>query len=113
MSKHKNSTSWKPGQSGNPKGRPSRGHSISDWFKAMLSSDQETKEKLTRAILKQALRGDVAAQKMIWQYMDGMPQQDITSGGEPLGTFTDDQVTKIAKRITTRSRVNGDTPSQD
>ena len=83
------STSYKPGQSGNPKGRPKKGYSITETVKSMLNAKPEIKQALANKVLEKALKGDIAAQKMIWQYMDGMPQQDITSGGDKIGTRID------------------------
>lgn len=64
-----------PGVSGNPNGRPPKGHSITDMFKQMLDNTPEKKLELVEAIYNAAIAGDSAAQKMIWNYMDGMPQQ--------------------------------------
>jgi len=75
---------FEKGKSGNPKGRPPKGYSITEWFQDMLGSDPEAKEKMGRAIWAKALRGDIAAQKLVWNYMDGMPQHDVTSGGEKI-----------------------------
>lgn len=87
--------SWKKGQSGNPNGRPKKGYSITEWFQEMFTADPEAKDKLGKAIYDKALKGDIAAQKIVWNYMDGMPQQklDHTSGGKPiaiLGGATND-----------------------
>ena len=73
---------FKKGVSGNPKGRPKKGYSITEWFKGMLKSNPEVKDKIGNAIVKKALAGDVAAQKLVWSYMDGMPQQEIKAEGE-------------------------------
>lgn len=75
------STSYKKGQSGNLNGRPPKGYSITEMFRAMLSSKPEVKEALQNAILKKALQGDSPAQKLIWNYMDGMPKQGIEMTG--------------------------------
>jgi len=74
------STSYKPGQSGNLNGRPKKGYSITEWFKEMLASKPEVKDALGKSIIKKALEGDSAAQRLVWNYMDGMPKQkaDIT-----------------------------------
>jgi hypothetical protein len=88
---NKRNPSWfKPGQSGNPAGRPLKGYSITDTFKQMLGEKPEVKKALVNKILKQALDGDTPAAKMIWQYMDGMPSQsmDLTSKGESIKTPT-------------------------
>lgn len=74
-------TQFKPGQSGNPNGRPKKGYSITEWFKEMLDSKPEVKDAIGKSIMKKALEGDTAAQKMVWQYMDGMPQQKIEHEG--------------------------------
>lgn len=77
---------FKPGQSGNPKGRPPKGYSITEMMKEMLASDPDLKKEIGYKIAEKAKRGDMAAMKMLWQYMDGMPQQnvDLKSGDEPL-----------------------------
>ena len=61
----------------NRNGRPKKGYSITEWFKKMLKSDPKIKDALGKAILSKALRGDTAAQRMIWNYMDGLPKQII------------------------------------
>lgn len=80
---------WQPGESGNPKGRPKKGYSISEMMKELLESDPEKKRALVEAILAKAMTGDVAAMKAIWNYMDGMPLQatDVTSQGEKVSGF--------------------------
>jgi hypothetical protein len=70
-------TRWKPGQSGNPKGRPPKGYSISEIIKSMLSEDPDIKKKLGQKIMDLALAGDINAIKTIWSYMDGMPTQKV------------------------------------
>ena len=66
----------------NTKGRPKKGYSITEWFKEMLDSKPEVKDAIGNSILEKALEGDVAAQKMVWSYMDGMPKQGIELGGD-------------------------------
>jgi len=79
-------TQFKKGQSGNPKGRPKKGYSITEWFREMLNNQPEVKESIGQSIVKKAIEGDAAAQRLVWQYMDGMPQQNIdhTSKGESI-----------------------------
>lgn len=100
----KEDTQFKPGQSGNPNGRPKKGYSITEWFREMLSSKPEVKEELGKAILDKAKAGDPTALKLIWNYMDGMPQQttDITSDGEKIefGSLTDEQIDARIRQIT-------------
>ncbi len=66
----------------NKNGRPPKGYSITEWFREMLDSKPEVKDAIGRSILAKALEGDTAAQKMVWQYMDGMPKQTIEHEGE-------------------------------
>ena len=89
---------FKPGVSGNPKGRPKKGYSITEMMQKLIASKVEDKKTgemisvrkaLGNAILKKALAGDIAAIKTVWQYMDGMPPQDITSGGEKINSLYD------------------------
>lgn len=74
--------SFKPGQSGNPNGRPPKGYSITEWFRSMLNSKPEVKDALGKAIMKKALEGDPTAIKLIWNYMDGQPLQSMQHSGE-------------------------------
>jgi len=86
MSKPPTAGSYKPGQSGNLKGAPKKGYSITEWFKEMLASKPEVKDAIGKSILKKALEGDPAAQRLVWSYMDGMPSQaiDHTSNGNTI-----------------------------
>lgn len=91
-----NQTSFKKGQSGNPNGRPLKGHSITEWFREMLDSNPDVREKLGRSILNKALDGDIAAIKLIWNHLDGMPKQttDISSDRDlpiPILSLLDEQ----------------------
>lgn len=73
----KTSTSFKPGESGNPNGRPPKGYSITEMMKEMLANEPKVKETLGKVIITKALEGDTTAIKTVWQYMDGMPKQTI------------------------------------
>jgi hypothetical protein len=72
---------WKPGQSGNPHGRPSKGHSITETIRAMMDEKPEIKKALGAKILQMAVEGDITAIKTIWNYLDGMPLQKSEIGG--------------------------------
>lgn len=65
-----------PGVSGNPAGRPPKGHSITEMISSMMNEQPEIKKAIGTKILALALEGDTTALKMIWQYMDGMPTQN-------------------------------------
>jgi hypothetical protein len=81
----------------NRNGRPPKGYSISDMFKSMLSERPDVKNGLADAILEKALKGDVTAQKLIWNYMDGMPQQKMDHTGEVQHTISYQEALKVLK----------------
>lgn len=83
---NRNPSWFKPGESGNPHGRPPKGHSITETFKQMLGAKIEIKQALVNKTLRLALDGDITAIRLIWNYMDGLPLQatDITTLGEKL-----------------------------
>lgn len=72
---------WLPGQSGNPLGRPKKGHSITETIKAMMDEKPEIKRALAVKILQMAAEGDITAIKTVWNYLDGMPLQKNEIGG--------------------------------
>jgi len=80
--------SYKPGESGNPNGRPPKGYSITETFREMFQADPKKKQELADAIYQKAKTGDPTALKLVWNYMDGMPQQkfDHTTNGKDLPT---------------------------
>lgn len=79
---------WQPGESGNPKGRPLKGHSITETIKRMMDEKPEIKKMLAAKILQMAADGDITAMKTLWNYIDGMPVQknevDVTQLPTPL-----------------------------
>ena len=65
-------TPWKPGQSGNPKGRPKSGHAFTE----------ELRKRLPKSLLADKLRelveeGNVAAIKYAYDRLEGTPTQTI------------------------------------
>ena len=65
---------WKPGQSGNPNGRPKE-KTLKEYVREFLSSmtEKERKEYL------------IGMDKhVIWKMAEGNPAQDLTSGGEKI-----------------------------
>ncbi len=73
--------SWKPGQSGNPNGRPKRDWTFAGEIEKALeeaTKDGKTiKHHLVRSLLKAGLSGNVIAIEKIMNRLDGMPQQKV------------------------------------
>jgi hypothetical protein len=75
---------WKEGQSGNPKGAPKKADSLTNLMKEFLKSKPKGskssyKELFIRKAYHKAVQdGDMAAMKLIWNYVDGMPKGDNT-----------------------------------
>ena len=97
----KNSTSFKPGQSGNPNGRPKRDWTVAGLIEQAMEQEDETgvpyKKAVYEKLVKMAKDGDIQAVKEVNQRLDGMPKQstDITTNGESLNFqhLTDEQIT--------------------
>lgn len=91
------STTFKPGQSGNPAGKPPGTKNFTTKVREALEAiadgekDVTNEKKLIRAILKRGIiDGSDAAQKLIWEQLDGKPlQKTEVSGpdGQPLGVI--------------------------
>lgn len=80
------------GQSGNPDGRPPGAKNFTTKVREALEKIAEGKdytyeEALIKSIMKKAIvDGDSATQRLMWNYLDGLPHQttDITSAGKPI-----------------------------
>ena len=105
---------WKPGQSGNPKGRPPKNRALTDLLAKAGSKTLEdvdgkkrnSKRILARLMWEFVINGSarfpdgtvvaakdsddwLAAAKFIYQHIDGPPPKeiDLTSGGQPIKTY--------------------------
>ena len=83
----------KKGQRLNPYGRPKKEESLTFLMKKYLSKVHPSMKKTYKEIFIEktfhlALKGDLTALKLIWNYVDGMPQQkvDHTTQGEKIIT---------------------------
>lgn len=66
-------------------------------------------ELLVKRILSKAVvEGDKDMIKLIWNYMDGMPQIDITSGGQPI----EDEFSELSDEELDKIISEGDTASE-
>ncbi len=71
-------TSWKPGQSGNVRGRP-----LESWAEALRivsekvdkNSGKKYKELVSEILWKRAIRGNLSAIKVLMDRMEGTPKQ--------------------------------------
>lgn len=76
---------WVKGVSGNPKGRPRKGKSLTDILERILKEKQVTfrgkqitgKEAAVRKLLELALAGDVPALKYLIDRIDGRPNTTV------------------------------------
>jgi len=107
-----NRSTWKPGQSGNPRGRPSAGLELSPIIAELLEYTErratvrsirdapenvKRKYRLAERIINDALAGQASAQRLILQYLDGVPAQRIEVNHEPpvpkdFSRLTDDEL---------------------
>ena len=77
-------SAWKPGQSGNPNGRPPKGLALTDVMREMLEKNPEIKQEILKKLLAGAAKGDLAFIKEVLDRIDGKPNvtADIHNTGE-------------------------------
>lgn len=63
---------WKKGQSGNLKGRPKKGETLTDLLREKLP-----KEAFIEKEINLAMQGDPAARKQIWERLDGKVKEQV------------------------------------
>lgn len=96
---------YKPGQSGNPKGRPSSGMSLTELMKEHLEkipegSEVSYKEAFISKVFARAYEGNDAYVKLVWNYVEGMPVQpvDVTSKGKEIGSISaQEAITRLSE----------------
>ena len=80
---------WKEGQSGNPKGRPPKGWSLTETIKSMIEAEPALKKQLGAKIIDMAKQGDIAAIKLLWNYVDGMPKGTVQETNTQVNVFNE------------------------
>ncbi len=82
---------WKPGESGNPTGRPSKRNALAPALRTLLGRKQldgrTNKQALLEALLETALSGDVQAIKLIFERVDGKVPEPIEISGKDGGSI--------------------------
>lgn len=73
MPRKKNATSFKPGQSGNPLGRPKSEICLTAILRKWLSRDDNA-EKVIETLGKAAIDGDIKAIQLMYNRIDGIQQ---------------------------------------
>lgn len=94
--KRDNLKPFKPGQSGNPGGRPKGSPSVTAVIRRLLE-DEETVEKLGKAILSQAARGNGAAMKLVVDRIDG-PLPKKVEHHDYLDDLSDEELFALARQ---------------
>jgi len=86
---------FESGKSGNPNGRPVKEMTLTALAKEFLNNIPDGQKKTYKEIFIQkvtqmALKGDMAAIKLIWNYLDGLPLQNIkVDGGVPVNPIAE------------------------
>lgn len=76
-------TRWRPGQSGNPSGRP-RGTGLTDRLRALLEKDDGAAlGRIVQAVVTAAEAGDAAFVRMLWDRLDGPIAARVEVDAEP------------------------------
>ena len=76
----KRSTSWEPGESANPRGRPKKGESFSEVIRERFTRPK--KQKVADKAIGLAEDGDMTAMKFLRDTTEGRPAQPIVGDDE-------------------------------
>ena len=82
--------SWKPGQSGNPNGRPKRNNTISEEMRKILRrrvNGKTHRRLIAEKLVEMAVAGELAAIKLLMNYIDGKPVQRVETSGPEQGAI--------------------------
>ena len=77
---------WKPGESGNPKGRPKDIKYISEALKDLLAKDPILLKEVVQAMLKEVKTGNIPALKELLDRTEGKVTENIEVKGQILVT---------------------------
>lgn len=86
----KNLKPWKPGQSGNPKGRPRKNVCLTSLLKEEIkkANPQDKKKRtwaelIVIATMKLAIKGNPAALREVWDRIDGKAKDTVPNDDKP------------------------------
>lgn len=79
---------FQPGESGNPAGRPVGAKNFTTKVREALEKiadgkDYTYEEAFIKSLMKKAIvDGDASTQRLIWNYLDGLPKQEVQLSGD-------------------------------
>lgn len=89
-------TAFKPGNNANPKGRPKKGTALTDLLKLKLDRDA-----FVARVIEHAMSNDPKEAapyvKLIWESIDGKPQQTIVNHNIDVTALSDDELKRLAE----------------
>ena len=111
---------WKPGESGNPKGKPPNTGSVTYWYKKLLAENEGlTARKLARMAVEKALIGSLGHLIEVTDRTDGPvgkntgATQDNRVINVIVGSDRAKELTELIGERLTQSSVEGELVSQD
>src|SRR5438128_130174 len=97
---------WKPGQGGNPRGRPKRKLFDQDLRTALKANRGQRSKELVAALINKAAAGDVAALKLIAERVSGKPKPaEVPSTAMPDEKLTREQIQQRLAELLSRPEV--------
>jgi len=79
---------WKPGESGNPRGRPKKDVCLTTLAKAALEADPELAQKAVKKWLDQVVKGDAVARRELLDRLEGRVPVPVQAKIETTGTVS-------------------------
>ncbi len=95
---------WARGQSGNPRGRPRKGQTVTELIEQVgrakrTGAAMARLEELVRKLYDLAIGGDVAAAKLLLAYIEGTPVERVQATVGALPPFNADEAAEAERRV--------------